>query len=89
MYKCIGQHRDKLSGKLIRCTHESETPTNAARPEWGWLCETCAATPRLRNSPVAEEVDVGCMQCDPAEFKDSIAFGFTLGVYKTEGDEDD
>lgn len=44
MYQCIGK-RLGPHGEVKQCTATSETPTNPAKPQWGWLCSECANAP--------------------------------------------
>lgn len=37
VYQCIGQSRE-----TGRCRNTSPTPSNHARPDWGFLCQQCA-----------------------------------------------
>ncbi len=47
--RCIGKSKDQ-HGTVSQCSHTSETPTNPARPEWGFLCPDCANAAPNRNS---------------------------------------
>lgn len=43
MFTCIGKRKDHR-GRPEPCTNTSETPSNLARPEWGYVCPTCLGT---------------------------------------------
>jgi hypothetical protein len=45
IYRCIGKNSE---GE--QCPHGSETPTNPAHPEWGFLCQRCANEPARKGS---------------------------------------
>lgn len=77
-YQCIG--RSRVGAELVRCTNESETPTNPDKPDWGWLCGACANAPAARNSPMTEAINVGATQSDPEEYKDQAESGFMSGM---------
>lgn len=58
--RCIGKSKDQ-HGNVSQCSHTSETPTNPARPEWGFLCPDCAnAAPNRNSRPQyhVEEIDL-------------------------------
>lgn len=83
MYTCIGRYRVRNhageKGELVQCFRTSETPSNPYRPEWGFICETCAAS-RTSNAPLMESDNVGAMQSDASEYRDQIASGFATGA---------
>ena len=41
MYTCIGKQRTN-HGAIIQCANTSKTPSVLNRPEWGFLCHSCA-----------------------------------------------
>lgn len=86
-YQCIGQSR--IKGTLVRCSNESETPSHAAHPEWGWLCAACSNAPPTRFSPMAETTNLNATQCEPREYRDQMESGFMLGMRGMEQGEDD
>ena len=85
-FQCIGQFYVKVKGgsnQLVRCTETSETPTDAAHPSWGWLCEHCANSP-ARPAPAHKEPEnLIAMQVDPEEYRE-LAENILLG---TKGDD--
>lgn len=56
-YTCIGKRKGER-GKLVACTNTSETPSNSARAEWGYLCLDCLHTQYGRASLHVETVDL-------------------------------
>ena len=82
MIQCIGKTRVRQhaseKGELVQCTNQGE-PTNPLRPDWGFLCASCAAS-RTSTSLLTEDVNVGGMQADPEEYRDQIASGFATGA---------
>lgn len=88
MFRCIGQKRVRRHtadlGELVRCTNESETPTNPARPEWGWLCPSCSSAPAIGANALEEAFNYSAAQCDIEEFRDQIDSGFMHGMYESD-----
>lgn len=94
MFQCIGQRQVRehagQPSKLVQCTNESEIPTRADKPEWGWLCSDCANRSPSGARPLEEKVNVGAMQADPEEYRDQIAAGFANGARRSyEGGDDE
>jgi hypothetical protein len=92
MYQCIGQRRvSNHAGErstLVRCTNESEVPTNPNRPEWGFLCASCSGAPPVANSPKSES-NVMAIQDETREYRDQIESGFMLGMRSSNTEERD
>lgn len=69
MFICIGRRKDN-HGRIIYCTKTSETPSNSARPEWGWLCEECSGA-RYGRAPLElslPDIDKpNALEMDPSE----------------------
>jgi hypothetical protein len=86
-FQCIGQKRVRRhsadKGELVRCTNTSETPTNAAKPEWGWLCAECSSMPAIGARPLEEAFNYSAAQCDIEEFRDQIDSGFMHGAMQS------
>jgi len=49
MFACIGKRKGQ-HGRPEACTNTSETPSNPARPDWGYLCPPCLGTQYGRPS---------------------------------------
>src|SRR5271154_7046079 len=90
-YICIGHrkisNRRNERSQLVRCTNESETPSILGRPEFGYLCEECSSQPPHARKEYEEAENLGAAQCDPAEFKDQIGYGFSAGARRTYEDD--
>jgi len=88
-YTCIGKHRDN-HGHMVECTNTSETPTNPARPEWGYLCSDCAnARPNGRPSFLPEQIDLdkpNAREFEPCELPQGH---ITTRIDETEAEEMD
>jgi hypothetical protein len=84
LYRCIGQHREREHSDskpiLVRCTNESETPSNPNHPEWGFLCAKCSGEAPHGPRETEERVNVGALQADSQEYKDSIEMGLMVGM---------
>jgi hypothetical protein len=54
MFTCIGKRKGE-HGSIVKCTNQSETPTRADRPDWGYLCSECLGT-RYGRAPLHVEI---------------------------------
>lgn len=64
-YTCIGKRRGQ-HGEILPCTNTSEKPTNAERPDWGFLCTQCSGSPVSRKPLTLDLPDMD--NPDMAEF---------------------
>jgi hypothetical protein len=84
MFTCIGKRKDHR-GRPESCTATSETPTNPARPEWGYLCPTCLGTQYGRPQISLDLLDLdkpNAVEFEPCELS-------SRGHDETEQDEID
>jgi hypothetical protein len=69
MFICIGKRKGE-HGAIVKCTNQSEVPSRAARPDWGFLCQDCLDT-RYGRAPLhVDAVDFdkpNHLELDPSE----------------------
>jgi hypothetical protein len=91
LYRCIGQHREREHSDskpiLVRCTNESETPSNPNHPEWGFLCAKCSGEAPHGPRETEERTNVGAVQCDPEEYRDQMESGFMMGMHSSKEED--
>lgn len=54
-YRCIG-HITGPHGRITECQNTSDTPINPLRPDWGYLCPSCANRPPERRAKLQVEL---------------------------------
>lgn len=54
IFTCIGKRMGE-HGSIVKCTSESDTPSVAGKPDWGYLCPECLGT-RYGRAPLRVEV---------------------------------
>ena len=82
IYTCIGKRKDS-HGRPFQCTNTSETPSNPARPDFGYLCSECLGTQYGRPVVQIETVDMdkpNAREFEPCE----MHFGSRSGVKSDE-----
>jgi len=47
-FRCIG--RKQVGRDLIRCENTSNEPSYPDKPQWGWLCPSCAGAPTIGSA---------------------------------------
>ena len=85
-YTCIGKRKGE-HGAPFQCTSTSDTPSNLARPEWGFLCVECSSTRYGRAPLQVETLDAdkpNSLEFEPCELLHGRA---TAQVDETEQDE--
>ena len=71
-YRCIG--KSKGPEGLVQCAHTSATPSNAAHPEWGFLCPACSGAPPNRANRPQYKVDLE--DTDKPNYEDNGSLDF-------------
>jgi hypothetical protein len=85
-YTCIGRSRIH-SNEIVQCQAVSETPTNPAHPEWGFLCHDCANERSARNTRPQLQVDLP--DTDKPNFETDVIESYPFRASQEEMDLED